>query len=86
MGTSLYGVGVLGVVLLLFTGSISVVGFFRRHAPGESEWGTLVVPALVAVRMSAHRVRAPHPGEAPHIGDETTGPHVTTAEAPALAG
>jgi amino acid transporter len=120
MGVSLYGVGVLGVVLLQFIGSISVVGFFRKHSYSESKWGTLVAPALAAVGLAAalvlmvhnyslltgsstfwinhlpwllpvvavlgayvaHRVRSRHPGETPHIGDESNGRPALVADAP----
>jgi hypothetical protein len=59
--------------------------------PGSKTFWINDLPALLPVAALigayvAHRVRAPHPGEAPHIADEATGPHVTTAEAPALAG
>jgi amino acid transporter len=46
MGISLYGLGVLGIVALQATASISIVGFFLRHRRGESIWGAIVAPAL----------------------------------------
>ena len=60
MGTSLYGLGVLGVVLLQFIGSVSVVGFFRKNSLGESRWGTMVAPGLAAVGLAAGLVFMVH--------------------------
>jgi amino acid transporter len=60
MGTSLYGVGVLGVVLLQFIGSISVVAFFRKNSQGESKWGTLVAPGLAGIGLAVGLVFMVH--------------------------
>jgi len=120
LGTSLYGLGVLGIVLLQCIGSVAVVGFFRRDSRGESKWGTLVAPGLAAVGLAcglvlmvdnyslltgstqfwanhlpwllpvvavlgavvAHTVRARHPREAAHVGDERPAPARATGNVP----
>jgi amino acid transporter len=53
MGTALYGLGVLGIVLLQAIASTAVVGFFlRRKEVGVSSWGTIVAPALGALGLT----------------------------------
>ncbi len=46
MGVSLYGLGVLGIVLLQAVAAASIVGFFLRRREQESIWGAVVAPAL----------------------------------------
>ncbi len=46
MGISLYGVGVLGIVLLQAIASVAIVAFFLRHRREESLWGAIIAPAL----------------------------------------
>jgi amino acid transporter len=53
LGASLYGLGVLGIVLLQCIGSVSVVGFFRDNSRGESRWGAQIAPAVAAVGLAA---------------------------------
>ena len=50
----------LGIVLLQCVGSVSVVGFFRRDAHGESAWGTQVAPAVAAVGLAGALVLMVH--------------------------
>ena len=51
MGTSLYGLGVLGIVLLQAIAAAAIVGYFRRHRCGESVWGTIIAPALGGIGL-----------------------------------
>ncbi|WCB93427.1 hypothetical protein DSM104299_02140 [Baekduia alba] len=51
MGIALYGLGVLGIVVLQAIASVSVVGFFARREDEMSRWGTIVAPALGAVGL-----------------------------------
>jgi hypothetical protein len=60
MGACLYGAGVLGIVLLQFIGSISVVGFFQRNPHSESRWATLAAPGLAAVGLACGLVLMIH--------------------------
>ncbi|GAA0219984.1 APC family permease [Actinomadura nitritigenes] len=53
MGISLYGLGVLGIVLLQAIAALSIVGFFLRHRRGESIWGAIAAPALGALGLAA---------------------------------
>ncbi|MEU1601057.1 APC family permease [Streptomyces sp. NPDC005708] len=46
MGIALYGLGVVGIVLLQALAAASIVGFFLRHRAGESVWGAIVAPAI----------------------------------------
>ena len=47
------GVAVLGLVVLYFLTSISVVVFFRRTRLDTRPWQTLVAPVLAAVLIAA---------------------------------
>jgi amino acid transporter len=47
------GVAVLGLVVLYFLTSISVVAFFRRTRLDTRPWQTLVAPVLAAVLIAA---------------------------------
>jgi hypothetical protein len=51
MGTSLYGVGVLGIVLLQAIAAAAIVAYFLRHRHGESAWGTIIAPALGGIGL-----------------------------------
>lgn len=51
MGTSLYGLGVLGIVLLQAIAAAAIVGYFLRHRRGESVWGTIIAPALGGIGL-----------------------------------
>ena len=51
MGTSLYGLGVLGIVLLQAIAAAAIVGYFLRHRHGESAWGTIIAPALGGIGL-----------------------------------
>ncbi|WP_078908205.1 APC family permease [Streptomyces vietnamensis] len=53
MSISLFGLGVLGIVLLQGIAAVSIVGFFlrRHHRQDESIWGTLMSPALGALGL-----------------------------------
>lgn len=54
MGAALYGLGVIGIVLLQAIASAAVVGFFlHRDGLGLSRWGTLVAPGLGALGLVA---------------------------------
>ena len=46
MGVSLFGLGVLGIVVLQATAAASIVGFFLRHREDEPVLAALVAPAL----------------------------------------
>ena len=46
MGISLYGLGVLGIVLLQCIASAAIVGYFLKHRRGESIWASIIAPAL----------------------------------------
>ncbi|MCQ9180394.1 APC family permease [Streptomyces sp. IBSBF 2953] len=43
------GVAVLGIMLLYFLTSVSVIAFFRRERPDTRPWNTLIAPALGAL-------------------------------------
>jgi amino acid transporter len=51
MGTSLYGLGVLGIVLLQAIAAAAIVAYFLRHRQGESVWGTIIAPALGGIGL-----------------------------------
>jgi len=51
MGTSLYGLGVLGIVLLQAIAAAAIVGYFLRHRQGESAWGAIIAPALGGIGL-----------------------------------
>jgi amino acid transporter len=51
MGTSLYGLGVLGIVLLQAIAAAAIVGYFLRHRQGEPAWGTIIAPALGGIGL-----------------------------------
>ncbi|MNQ90440.1 Amino acid permease [compost metagenome] len=51
MGVALYGMGVLGIVLLQSLTSFAVVRYFRQHQSTESVWSTVVAPTLGGVSM-----------------------------------
>ncbi|MFD5124124.1 APC family permease [Streptomyces sp. NPDC058385] len=53
MSISLFGLGVLGIVLLQGIAAASIVGFFLRHREGESTWGAIVAPALGGLGLVA---------------------------------
>lgn len=53
MGVALYGLGVLGIVLLQAVAAFSIVGFFLRSRRGESPWGAVVAPALGGLGLVA---------------------------------
>ncbi|WP_447792005.1 APC family permease [Pseudomonas farris] len=53
MGVALFGMGVLGIVLLQCLTSFAVLRYFRRHRHGESIWSTAVAPLLGGVSMFA---------------------------------
>ncbi|MGF6318051.1 APC family permease [Pseudomonas frederiksbergensis] len=53
MGVALFGMGVLGIVLLQCLTSFAVLCYFRRHRHGESIWSTAVAPLLGGVSMFA---------------------------------
>ncbi|WP_245805174.1 APC family permease [Amycolatopsis australiensis] len=53
MSASLYGLGVLGIVLLQAIAAASTVGYFLRHRGGEPVWGALLAPALGGVGLIA---------------------------------
>jgi amino acid transporter len=51
--TWLATIAAIGVNLLMFTGSLSVIGFFRRGAgTGESQWQRIWAPALGAISLA----------------------------------
>ena len=77
MGTSLYGLGVLGIVLLQAIAAAAIVGYFLRHRQGEPVWASMIAPPFglgsykvtpvsVAQYLSSRswtvRSRAAHPG------------------------
>ncbi len=51
MGVSLFGLGVLGIVVLQAIAAISIIGFFLRHREQESVWAAIVAPGLGAVGL-----------------------------------
>jgi hypothetical protein len=51
MGTSLYGLGVLGIVLLQAIAAAAIVAYFLRHRHGEPAWGTIIAPALGGIGL-----------------------------------
>ncbi|WP_271197374.1 APC family permease [Pseudomonas turukhanskensis] len=51
MGVALFGMGVLGIVLLQCLTSFAVLRFFSRERRGESLWSTAVAPLLGGVSM-----------------------------------
>lgn len=46
MGISLFGLGVLGIVVLQAIAAAAIVGYFLRRRDGESVWAAIVAPAL----------------------------------------
>ena len=51
MGISLFGFGVLGIVILQATAATSIVGFFLRHRRHEPVLTAIVAPALGGVGL-----------------------------------
>jgi amino acid transporter len=52
LGAALFGLGILGIVVLQAIASTAVAAYFVRHR-GDSVWGEIVAPALGAVGLSA---------------------------------
>jgi amino acid transporter len=46
MGVAMYGLGVLGIVVLQTIAAVSIVGYFLRHRQDEGIWGSIVAPAF----------------------------------------
>lgn len=53
MGVSLYGLGVLGIVLLQGIASAAIVGYFLRNRETESTLGAIIAPALAVAGFVA---------------------------------
>jgi amino acid transporter len=51
MGVALFGMGVLGIVLLQALTSFAVLRYFRLNRHGESEWSTAMAPLLGGIAM-----------------------------------
>jgi len=51
MGTSLYGLGVVGIVLLQAIAAAAIVAYFLRHRHGESAWASIIAPALGGIGL-----------------------------------
>jgi amino acid transporter len=51
MGVALFGMGVLGIVLLQCLTSFAVLRYFQEHRTGEPLWSTAVAPTLGGVSM-----------------------------------
>jgi amino acid transporter len=52
MGTALYGLGVIGVIVLEAIASVAIVGFFLKRTEDVSRWGTIVAPSLGALGLT----------------------------------
>ena len=51
MGISLYGLGVVGIVLLQAIAAAAIVRYFLRHRQGESAWASIIAPALGGIGL-----------------------------------